>query len=187
MTPTIESLATDSPIDNPPIPAWYKQFWPWFLIFFPASAVIAGTITIIIAINHHDSAVVDDYYKKGLAINRLIEQQELAASMGLTASAEYVSSTGEITLVLDARSDSNLAVASLDNVESLSLSFIHTTLAEHDRNVLLHKDQRGFFKTVIKDIQAGSWNLVLEPAGKQWRLDARMELPAASWVLKPNI
>lgn len=163
------------------IPAWYKQFWPWFLISFPAAAVIAGTITIVIAINHHDADVVDDYYKKGLAINRTIDQQELAASLGLVAHAAYVSTTGEVTLTLDSNSDAG------ENLESLSLAFIHTTRAEHDRHVLLHKDQQGSFKTIIKDIRAGSWNLVLEPADKQWRLDAHMDLPATSWVLKPNV
>lgn len=163
------------------IPPWYKQFWPWFLISFPAAAVIAGTITIVIAINHHDADVVDDYYKKGLAINRVITQQELAASLGLVANAEYVSTTGELKLMLD------LNAIPEKNIESLSLAFIHTTRAEHDRHVLLHKDQQGFFKTIIKDIQAGSWRLILEPADKQWRLDAHVDLPATSWVLKPNV
>ena len=161
------------------IPPWYKQFWPWFLISFPAAAVIAGIITIVIAINHHDYDVVDDYYKKGLAINRVIDQQELAASLGLVAHAEYDLTTGEVSLRLDSSSGKN--------IESLSLAFIHTTRAEHDRHVLLHKDQQGFFKTIIKDIQAGSWNLILEPADKQWRLDAHVDLPAGSWVLKPNV
>jgi len=29
---------------------WYRQFWPWFLIAVPAAAVIAGIITIILAV-----------------------------------------------------------------------------------------------------------------------------------------
>lgn len=161
------------------IPPWYRQFWPWFLISFPAAAVVAGIITILIAIDNHDHVVVDDYYKKGLAINRVITQQELAATMGLVANADYMPTTGGLSLTLD--SDS------VKNIESLSLSFIHTTRADYDRHVLLHKDQQGLFKTTIKDIKAGRWNLILEPANKQWRLETQVVLPATNWILKPNV
>jgi len=39
---------------------WYKQFWPWFIIALPASAVIASFITLWIAISNPDQLVVDD-------------------------------------------------------------------------------------------------------------------------------
>ncbi len=162
-----------------PIPAWYKQFWPWFLMSFPAAAVIAGITTVIIATNNHDHAVVDDYYKKGLAINRVINQQELAASLGLSGNVIYVPETGEVSLKIDSDPGQSL--------QSLSLSFVHTTRADLDRHVLLHKDKQGLFKTNIKDLQAGRWNLILEPADKQWRLDAQVTLPATSWVFTPNV
>ena len=138
------------------IPPWYRQFWPWFLMSFPAAAVVAGIITIFFATDNHDHVVVDDYYKKGLAINRVIKQQELAATMGLVAKAEFIPATGELSLMLDSVGDNH----SGKNPESLSLSFIHTTRADYDRHVLLHKNQQGLFKTSIKDIKAGRWNLI---------------------------
>lgn len=39
---------------------WYKQFWPWFIIALPASAVVAGFYTLWLAINTPDYLVVDD-------------------------------------------------------------------------------------------------------------------------------
>jgi len=39
---------------------WYKQFWPWFIIALPASAVIAGFYTLWLAISNPDHLVVDD-------------------------------------------------------------------------------------------------------------------------------
>jgi len=39
---------------------WYKQFWPWFIIALPASAVIASFVTLWIAISNPDQLVVDD-------------------------------------------------------------------------------------------------------------------------------
>ena len=41
-------------------PPWYKQFWPWFIIALPASAVVASFITLWIAISNPDPLVVDD-------------------------------------------------------------------------------------------------------------------------------
>ena len=39
---------------------WYKQFWPWFIIALPASAVIASFITLWIAISNPDGMVLTD-------------------------------------------------------------------------------------------------------------------------------
>jgi hypothetical protein len=158
---------------------WYKHFWPWFLMSFPLAAVIAGITTIIIATKGHDHAVVDDYYKKGLAINRVISQQETAASMGLSARANYEAKTGKVSLKLTSGTDYK--------TESLSLSFVHTTRADFDRHVILHNDGSGNFTTTLKEIQSGRWKLILEPADKKWRLDAHVVLPSSSWHLKPNV
>jgi len=38
---------------------WYKQFWPWFLISIPLLTVIAGIITLIIALKNPDYLVVE--------------------------------------------------------------------------------------------------------------------------------
>jgi len=39
---------------------WYRQFWPWFIIALPASAVIASFISLWLAISHPDQLVVND-------------------------------------------------------------------------------------------------------------------------------
>lgn len=44
---------------------WYKQFWPWFIIALPASAVIASFISLWLAVSHPDQLVVtDDEYRR---------------------------------------------------------------------------------------------------------------------------
>jgi len=47
-------------------PPWYKQFWPWFIIALPASAVIASFITLYLAVSRPDHMVVDDEEYKRL-------------------------------------------------------------------------------------------------------------------------
>ncbi len=38
---------------------WYRQFWPWFIISIPATAVIGGFIMLFIAIRHPDPVIID--------------------------------------------------------------------------------------------------------------------------------
>ena len=64
---------------------WYKQFWPWFLILLPGTAVVATLYTVVIANQYADDLVVDDYYNEGLAINRQLERQNQAKALGLIA------------------------------------------------------------------------------------------------------
>jgi len=39
---------------------WYRQFWPWFIIALPASAVIASFISLWLAVSNPDHLVVDE-------------------------------------------------------------------------------------------------------------------------------
>jgi len=47
---------------SPPVQElpWYRQFWPWFIIALPASAVVAGFVTLWLALSNPDHLVVDD-------------------------------------------------------------------------------------------------------------------------------
>ncbi len=162
---------------NPP--PWYKQFWPWYLIFLPASAVVAGISTVIIAMNNRDPMVVDNYYKEGLAINRVISQQQMAAKLGLLARTQYNAATGQLEIKID----NSLQ----DEVTSLNLSFVHATRADLDKKFVLHKDKQGIFRAAIKNIDTGKWNVFLEPTSKQWRLDAKVIFPTSQWVFKPDV
>lgn len=42
---------------------WYRQFWPWFLIALPATAVVASFATLAIAIRNADEVVSDPDYE----------------------------------------------------------------------------------------------------------------------------
>ena len=48
--------------------AWYKQFWPWFLIALPTAAVIGCVISIDIAFKHADKVIEGDYQQHGLTV-----------------------------------------------------------------------------------------------------------------------
>jgi len=68
---------------------WYREFWPWFLISLPATAVIAGVTTAAIAATSADGLVVGDYYKAGLAINQTLARDDVAQALALTATLKH--------------------------------------------------------------------------------------------------
>ena len=49
---------------------WYRHPWPWLLMLGPFVVVVAGLLTAYIAFKSNDGLVDDDYYRKGLAVNR---------------------------------------------------------------------------------------------------------------------
>jgi len=62
---------------------WYKNFWPWFLIFFPSAAIIGCISLFFTAIGNGPDMVVDDYYKKGKAINLELTKFDKAKALYL--------------------------------------------------------------------------------------------------------
>lgn len=152
-----------------PPPPWYKQFWPWFLIFFPATAVVAGIATIIIAVKTDDGLVKDDYYKAGLAINQTLGRKQKARELNLNASVNWDKLTQTITLRLTGK------ISELPS--RLNMQLAHTTIANYDQTVTLFlaPDKKSYTGR-INTVKDGSWIIILEPPEKNWRINGRVTL-----------
>lgn len=63
MSSSKKTPITDSePGQNLP---WFRQFWPWFIIALPTSAVIASFVSLWLAVSNPDYLVVtDDEYQQ---------------------------------------------------------------------------------------------------------------------------
>lgn len=68
--------------DNRP---WYKERWPWLLMAGPAIVIVAGAVTVWLAVVSNDGLVTDDYYKQGLAVNQQLHRDHQAGNLGLHA------------------------------------------------------------------------------------------------------
>lgn len=158
---------------------WYRQFWPWFLMALPASAVIASLYTVFIAFMYQDDLVVDNYYKQGLAINQTLRQQQLANDLGLAASAEWNMVSNELKLTF---SDVNPIDAPL-----LKLTLVHATMIELDQVVFLKKEKTNNYTAKIANFKSGKWHLILEPVDAQWQIKTTVTLPRSSWILVPDM
>lgn len=161
------------------VPPWYRQFWPWYLIGLLALGVFGSGVLVVSAIDHQDPLVVDNYYKEGLAINRTLDRQRAAQTLGLQAMAHYDAAEGVLSIHLHA----NQAITA----PSLRLQFVHATLANRDYSVNLIRQSADVYRAQLKSLKPGNWDLMLEPQDKVWRLDAHLTLPAQSWTLKPEL
>jgi len=149
---------------------WYKQFWPWFVIFFPTVAVVAGTSTIFIAIESDDGLIEDDYYKKGLLINVSKKLDKHADSLGLSGYIRINDKTGEGYILMD----KDLPQAS----ESTPLVLIlkHATRADLDQSFIITQVKGREINVGNIKLTSGKWNIQLLQED-QWRLTGKIHYP----------
>ena len=147
----------------PPVVPWYRQLWPWLLISLPASAVVAGFITLWLAATTNNSLVVDDYYKEGKAINLQLARDRVATQMGLTGTLSRAPD-GTARLELAATGGSPLP-------DTVTVRLVHATRAEQDMTLSLQAVRAGVYAARGTTLpQTGRWNVHVEDPGSSWRL-----------------
>lgn len=148
-----------------PAPApWYRHPWPWILISGPALVVVAGFATLFIAFSGADGVVSDDYYKRGLAINRTLAREARAQAIGLQAEVRL--EPGRVVVRIASRE------AIPDRVR---LTFAHPTRAGLDRAVVLARTPGGLYEAPLAALPPGRWRVILESGDWRWTsaLDTR--------------
>ncbi len=146
--------------------AWYKQFWPWFLIALPGSVVIASVITIILAVQNADTIVVDDYYKAGLAINRDLSSEIRANELNIKSSIQFHPDQASIII----------ENTQLTRPQQLQLKLIHPTLAEKDQSIVLLPTDGLRYSGKIKPVSTGTWDIIIIADANSWRIQRRIKV-----------
>lgn len=109
---------------------WYRQFWPWFIMALPASAVVAGLYTVWLAMQTGDSLVVQSSDGMNVITERNLAAEKEARLLGLSAVIRINPDTGAVLLTM----------SSLPNVQmpaSLELRMRHPTMASRDATIEL--------------------------------------------------
>jgi hypothetical protein len=144
--------------DNLP---WYKQAWPWILISGPAVVVVAGFITLWLAITSWDGLVADDYYKQGLTVNQRLHRDQQAGNLGLRA--DLMRADLNVRLLLSAEGNAGLP-------EAISIKLAHPTRAGLDQMVKMVSEGQGFYSGKLAADVSGRWLVTIEDPAGQWRL-----------------
>lgn len=145
---------------------WYREPWTWFLMALPLTAVLAGIVTVWLAVGSDDGLVTDDYYKKGLAINQTLARDDNAEQMGLVA---HLRLSEPLSLELRAREGVTLP-------PGVRLLFSHPTRAGMDHAVVL-AGSGGRYQGSMESLPNGRWQIIIEDEARTWRLTGSAQIP----------
>lgn len=136
---------------------WYRHRWPWILMSGPAAVLVAGAWTTWIAFASSDGLVAEDYYKQGLAINKVLAREQEAARLGLAA--ELSLSPGKIQVQLKGAEP-----------QALFVHLAHGTRAGFDQRLRLARTASGTYESTLGDLPAGRWRVAIEDPQGRWRI-----------------
>ena len=143
------------------IDIWYREPYVWFLIAIPLGAVIGGIITARLAVESNDGMVVDDYYKKGLEINRVLERDEAAEKLDIKADIQLSSEQNSFRIFLSGNDKFNAP-------GRVKVSFLYATRSGFDQRLSIEKQHDAFYQGRLQPLQKGHWYIQIETA--DWRL-----------------
>jgi hypothetical protein len=155
-------------LSNETIKPWYKQPWLWFLLSIPIASVILSSIMVTVAVVGKDSLVSDNYYKDGMAINQTIEQDQLAADLGL----EPLISIRDQQVILELKAATPVPAQSF-----LTLKLLHPTVGADDVVIRLLPSGNGLFLGELPQALEGRRYLDLYAFDDSWRIREELILP----------
>jgi uncharacterized protein len=83
-----------SPNSAEPSLPWWKFGHVWLVISGPAVVIVAGFVTLYLAVSRPDHLVSEDYYQKGVEINRTLQGD--AASLAPAVQGRNHAATGVV-------------------------------------------------------------------------------------------
>jgi hypothetical protein len=161
---------------------WYRQFWPWFIIALPASAVVGGLTTVWIAMQTTDSLVVRSDDGMQVVAERRIIAERLAQELNLAAAIDIDLESGAILAAMRSGDLQTVPAA-------LQLEFSHPAFADRDQRIALSRapsDQAGnpVWSGHFVNIPTGRWYVSLT-SDDEWRLSGEWQ-GEAQLTLRPR-
>lgn len=155
--------------------AWYKQFWPWFLLVPLIVTVIVGITMLTLSIKYFDGTVNDNYYKEGLAINQVLQKDKAAVELNMAASMKVDELTGEVVLSLSGQLTSW--------PDKLKLEMVHPTRAVLDYGITLSQVSQNHYRGQLEKIPQNFWYMDISPVeSDDWRIKGGSKFPAPEGV-----
>lgn len=142
----------------------------WMVIAIPLISVIMGVAMVTIAVRNQDGLVADDYYKRGMEINEVLEREARAGELALSADVVFERSDNRISVSLSGR-------PSFQAPPEIQLGFYHATRQDHDQVLSLRRGANGVYSAPMPGLSDGRWYVSAETP--RWRLNGVVVLPEA--------
>ncbi len=160
-------MQTAIPMEDTDTTPWYRQFWPWFIILLPATAVVASLYTVSLAYRTTDSLVIAAEGGVDVVTEQILAAERRASELELVATVSIDSNSGAIDVGISSSGE-------LGEPSAIELLFSHPTDARRDRLTVLSPalpaaDGTPRWSGHVVDPPAGRCYLVLR-AGDDWRL-----------------
>ena len=123
----------------------------------PAAVLVAGAVTTWLAVASSDGLVAEDYYKQGLAINKVLAREEAARALGVSAEIAVESGMLKVKIVGQAP-------------EALFAHLVHATRAGHDQRLRLAPAGGGVYEAELPPLPPGRWRIAIEDPRATWRI-----------------
>lgn len=147
---------------------WYQVRFVWLVVLLPFTAVVGSFVSLALAIHSDDGLVEDDYYKRGMEINRVLDRDRAAVTHGLESTLDLDTARHELLIRLTARQ----AMAWPENVK---LKLMHATRAGFDRSLVMPRQADGTYRAPLPELAPGHWDVQL--TAQDWRLSGSIFMP----------
>lgn len=149
---------------------WYAQRWPWLLMLGPAIVIVAGAITGYLAYTRQDAMVIDDYYKRGKAINQDLRRDRVASARRMSVALRYDAATHAV--------QGELTSFGRPVTAPFRIGLAHSTLPEKDILLAAYPDRLGHFSVPLPALGPARWQVNVEGGKQDWRLASTWHFPA---------
>ena len=140
------------------------------VLAIPATAVVAGAVMLVLASLSWDGLVADDYYRRGLEINRSLARDAEAARLEVEASLSFPA-PGVVEIRLSGE-------GALAGGGRPALRFARAARTGADVEVRLEAGPGGAWRGAFPALPRGKW--YVELGTERWRLTAPVWLPAGA-------
>ena len=153
--------------DNNEQRSWKQEPMVWLVIGIPATAVVVGMIMLTVSITTWSGLVVDDYYRKGKEINRVLARDQFAWELGLAAGLS-LDDTGQVEI----RFDPDVSVVPGERIE---LKLVHSTRPGLDQTLTFDNTNPTRLTGDLPLEGSGRWYVYLQTG--DWRLTGSLRYP----------
>jgi len=161
-------------VHTEPVP-WYRLPIVWFIIGIPLSSVIVGMIMLTLSIRSFDGLVVDDYYKRGKEINRVLERDIYANQNNISANVRLSSEK-----LLVAINTQDLYALSPE----IEVQFLHPTQSGRDFSLRVDQQNSGHYSAELSQLPVGRW--IVQIGTPLWRLVTNVNIQQETgFVMRP--